>query len=201
MSVGTWEMLENLRWEVFHWRRTTSLPVKLILSLFGTGFIALAAQVKIPLPWTPVPITGQTFAVLLTGVLLGANGGALSSFLYLLSGTLGVPWFAGGTGGWSVLAGPTGGYILGFIIAAYFLGYLTDHYPWVRSLPGIVLVMLFANFVLIHGPGLLWLAHVTGTWHWKEVLMLGSLPFIPGDLVKIAAVSVLARAVLPQQKL
>ncbi|NPV28959.1 MAG: biotin transporter BioY [Firmicutes bacterium] len=199
MAVSTWEKLENLRWEVFHRRKTTALPVKLALSLLGAAVIGLAAQIKIPLPWTPVPITGQTFAVLLTGVLLGADGGFLSSALYLLLGGAGVPWFAGASGGLAALAGPTGGYLAGFIVAACFTGFMCDRYSFARRLPGLILVMLAANFILIHGPGLLWLGHATGTHSFRELLMLGTLPFISGDLVKIAAAAALARSILPRR--
>jgi len=82
----------------------------------------LLAQIKISLPWTPVPITGQTFAVLLTGVLLGRWWGGISQVIYVVMGVVGIPWFAGLSGGYSALIGPSGGYIIGFILAALFLG-------------------------------------------------------------------------------
>ncbi len=200
MTANAWEGVENLRQEVFHWRKTTSLPVKLGLSLLGAAVIGLTAQIKIPLSWTPVPITGQTFAVLLMGVLLGAGGGFLSTTFYLVLGGAGVPWFAAASSGWAALAGPTGGYLAGFILASSFMGFMCDRYSFARRLPGLVLLMLAANFIFIHGAGLLWLGHVTGVWELKELLMLGTLPFISGDLVKIAAASALARSIIPRRR-
>ena len=82
------------------------------------------AQVRIPLPFTPVPITGQTFAVLLVGAVLGSRRGAASLLLYLMQGLVGLPFFAGGTSGLAILLGPTGGYLVGFIVAAYLVGLL-----------------------------------------------------------------------------
>src|SRR6185295_4341939 len=93
-----------------------------LLVLAGTGFVALAAQVKIDLSFTPVPITGQTFAVLLVGASLGALLGLASLGLYLFVGALGAPIYADGQHGWDVLTGPTGGYIIGFVFAACLTG-------------------------------------------------------------------------------
>lgn len=200
MSASVWEKLDDLRWEAFHWRKAAGMPLMLGLCMLGAAFIGIAAQIKIYLPWTPVPITGQTFAVLLLGVLLGASGGALSSAFYVLLGAAGVPWFAGaGAAGVAALMGPTGGYLLGFVAAAFFTGYFCDRYSWARQLPGLILVMLTANFVLIHGTGLLWLSKVTGAAGWKELLTIGTLPFISGDLIKVAAASALSRVLLPRR--
>jgi len=183
-------ILENLQ------EKVKGFPATLLLSLLGAGLIALSAQVKFYLPWTPVPVTGQTFAVLLTGALLGAPGGGLSALFYLLLGGLGIPWFAAAaSGGWQVLAGPTGGYLWGFVISSSFVGYLTERFAWARQLPGMILVMLFANFVLIHGPGLFWLKVVTATSSWKQLLTIGLFPFISGDLLKIAAAAAVATGV------
>ena len=85
---------------------------------------ALAAQIVIPLPFTPVPITGQTFVVLLAGAGLGATAGAASQGLYVLLGAVGLPFYAGGASGWTVARGATGGYLIGFIVAAWIVGAL-----------------------------------------------------------------------------
>jgi biotin transport system substrate-specific component len=127
------------------WRDDDSILMKLVMALVGAALIGLAAQIKIPLPWTPVPITGQTFAVLLAGVLWGAQGGALTTTVYLLLGGIGIPWFAGAAGGAAYFAGPTAGYLIGFIPAAYCTGLLYNRFAWARQLPGLVLVMTCAN--------------------------------------------------------
>src|SRR5919201_1049128 len=99
----------------------SSLVTDAVLVLAGTGFVALAAQVSIGLPFTPVPITGQTFAVVLVGASLGALLGLASLGLYLFVGALGAPVYADGNHGWDVLTGPTGGYIVGFVLAGALL--------------------------------------------------------------------------------
>ena len=118
--------IERTRYTCFHWRFEQSIPMKLLLALGMAAVTGLLAQVRVPLPWTPVPITGQTLAVLLAGVALGKWWGGASMFIYAGLGVAGVPWFQGWGGGLSHLAGPTGGYIVGFILAALFLGYFTD---------------------------------------------------------------------------
>jgi len=175
------------------------------------GLIGLAAQVRLFLPWSPVPITGQTFAVLLAGVLLGRQWGGISMAVYVAIGAAGVPWFAPqagmpifSSGGIGVLTGTTGGYLLGFILAALFLGYFTDKYIRSRSFFSMLGLMLFANFVLIYVPGLLWL----GLWlnmvagapaSFIALLGMGALPFIVGDIVKAVAAASIARGVTPKQ--
>src|ERR671935_2934813 len=104
----------------------SSLVTDAVLVLAGTGFVALAAQVSIGLPFTPVPITGQTFAVVLVGASLGALLGLASLGLYLFVGALGAPVYADGHHGGDVLTGPTGGYIVGFVLAAVLTGLLAQ---------------------------------------------------------------------------
>jgi biotin transport system substrate-specific component len=176
------------------WRDDDSILMKLVMALVGAALIGLAAQIKIPLPWTPVPITGQTFAVLLAGVLWGAQGGALATTVYLLLGGIGIPWFAGAAGGAAYFAGPTAVYLIGFIPAAYCTGLLYNRFAWARQLPGLVLVMTCANFIFIHGTGMIWLGCITGIHDIAKLLALGTLPFISGDLVKIAVAAAVARS-------
>jgi biotin transport system substrate-specific component len=111
-----------------------------VLVVTGSVFIALLAQVAIPLPFSPVPITGQTFAVLLVGVLLGSRRGGLGVLLYLLEGAAGLPFFAGGTAGLARLAGPTGGYLVGFVVAAIVVGLLAER-GWDRRIWGQVFIL------------------------------------------------------------
>lgn len=146
----------------------------------GSAFVALAARISVPLPFTPVPITGQTLAVLLVGAALGSKRGALSLLSYVLEGAIGLPVFAGGTSGLHRLLGPTGGYLLGFVAAAYVTGWLAEH-QWDRRFRSNFLAMLLGNIV-IYLFGLPWLARFVGI---EKVLLMGLLPFIPGDLVKL----------------
>jgi biotin transport system substrate-specific component len=128
-----------------------------------------------------VPLTGQTFAVLLVGALLGSRRGSLSLLAYLAEGAVGLPVFAGGSGGLARLWGPTGGYLVGFIAAARMVGWLCER-GWDRRVRTAALAMLIGNGV-IYLFGLPWLAHFVGA---ERVLALGLLPFMPGDLVKLA---------------
>lgn len=148
----------------------------------------LAAQVEIRLPGTPVPITGQTFAVLLTGALLGSRLGSLALIAYLAEGLAGLPVFAGGKGGLAPLMGPTGGYLLGFVVAAYVVGRLAER-GWDRRFWTTTLARLAGN-VVIYAAGVSWLARFVGP---DQALSLGLLPFLPGDLLKL----ILAGALLP----
>ena len=151
---------------------------------------AAAAQVEIPLWFTPVPITGQTFAVLLSGAALGWHAGAASQGLYLVLGALGLPFFRGGAGGWDIVTGVTGGYLVGFIVAAAVVGYLAEQH---RDRAVWTAVPVFAvGSLVIYAFGVPWLAVSLGV-SGAEALRLGLVPFIVGDLIKI----VLAGLALP----
>jgi biotin transporter BioY len=158
------------------------------LVIGGSLFIAVSSQLRIFLPISPVPITGQTFAVLVTGALYGARRGSLSVVLYIIMGMSGLRIFALG-GGFSVLLGATGGYLLGFIAAAYVTGLLAER-GWDRRIETTILAMVFGNMV-IYTFGLLWLCCLAG--FSRTVLVMGLYPFIIGDLLKI----VLAALLLP----
>lgn len=149
---------------------------------------ALAAQIEIRLPFTPVPITGQTFSVLLTGMLLGSRWGSLSIGLYVLEGLLGAPVFAGGAAGPLVLAGPTGGYIVGFVPAAWLAGRLAER-GWDRR-PLTAAAAMFLGSLVIFVFGVIGLLRFISL---PSAVALGFIPFLPGDAVKIA----LASAALP----
>jgi biotin transport system substrate-specific component len=138
------------------------------------------AQIRIPLPFTPVPITGQTFGVLLTGALLGSRYGTFVVIAYVVQGLTGLPVFAGLKGGIAVLFGPTGGYILGFIPAAFIVGWLLEK-GWYKNLVLTIISFALGN-VIIYAFGLPWLAFFVG---WNQVLQMGLLPFLPGDLLKL----------------
>ena len=150
------------------------------LVLAGTLLVALLAQVRIPLPFTPVPLTGQTFAVLLVAAALGSRRGIASLGLYALLGLAGLPVFAGGGSGPARLLGPTGGYLLGFVLAAWIVGRLAER-GLDRSLRTAWLPFLAGTLgITLCGAG--WLALSLGL---AKALTLGVLPFLVGDAIKI----------------
>ncbi len=158
--------------------RLRARGVRVLLAVLG---LALAAQVRVVLPFTPVPVTGQTFGVLLAAALLPPGEAVMAMALYVLAGTLGLPVFTGSGGGWSYLLGPTGGYLLGFIAAAGLLAAVRSRWP--QALQGWRLWPALAlGNLAIYALGLPWLAVFVG---WERVLALGFLPFLPGDLLKL----------------
>jgi biotin transport system substrate-specific component len=161
-----------------------------LLVVAGAGFVALAAQIEIHLGFTPVPITAQTFAVLLVGTALGPLLGTLSLALYVAVGLLGAPVYAGGEGGWEWMEGATGGYLIGFVVAAGVAGLLAER-QWDRRISTAVAAMLTGN-VIIYLFGLPWLAHVVD-YGWQQTFEAGLYPFVVGDLMKLY----LAGALLP----
>jgi biotin transport system substrate-specific component len=161
------------------------LSVRAVLVVLGSALVALSAQVAIPLPGSPVPVTGQTFAVLLVGAALGSRLGAASVGLYVVEGLMGLPVFAGGTSGPARLAGPTGGYLAGFVIAAYVVGSLAER-GWDRRVWSCVLAML-AGEIVIYVFGLAWLSRFPLP---SGVLQAGLLPFLVGDAYKVALAAV-----------
>jgi biotin transport system substrate-specific component len=196
--------INRVKYDAFKWRYELSLPWKLVLALGMAALTGLLAQVRIPLPFSPVPITGQTFAVLLAGVLLGRWWGGISLAIYAGLGAAGLPWFQGWGSGVGYLAGPTGGYIVGFILAALFVGHFTDKYIRSRSFFVMLGLMLFASLILIYVPGLIWL----GLWlNWVKgepatftaLLGMGALPFIAGDIIKSVVAAAIARGITPKQ--
>jgi len=164
----------------------TRLWHDLALALAGSWLVALLSQLIIPIQ--PVPITGQTFGVLLVGAALGWRKGALALLLYVLQGVAGLPFFAGGASGIARLLGPTGGYLIGFIFAAALTGSLSER-GWDRRFLSTLLAMALGNAV-IYLLGLPWLAQAVG---WERAMAVGLLPFLPGDAPKV----VLAALMLP----
>ena len=150
---------------------------------------AAAAQVVVPLPFTPVPLTGQTFAVLLTGALLGPRLGALAMLAYLAEGAAGLPFFRGGAGGVTHFSGATAGYLLAFPAAAYVTGHLAER-GWDRRFLTAAAAMALGSLVIL-ACGWAWLALMFKGG--AEAFRLGVAPFLPGDVVKVA----LAAAALP----
>jgi biotin transport system substrate-specific component len=168
--------------------RAGSLLYDLALVLLGNALLALSAQVAVPIPLSPVPVTGQTFAVLLAGAALGRARGAAAVLAYLAEGAAGLPVFAGGVAGPAALLGPTGGYLLGFLPAAWICGALAER-GWDRHLPG-TLAAMAAGDLAIFALGVPWLARFVGL---ENAFTLGVAPFLVGNVAKI----VLAASVLP----
>jgi biotin transport system substrate-specific component len=147
----------------------------------GAGLIAASAQVSFKLPFTPVPITGQTFSVLLVGAALGTARGGASGLLYVLLGLL-FPVYASGGEGWDVIVGASGGYLVSYPFVAALTGYLAER-NWDRKFSSAVGAMLTGN-VVIYLFGLPWLAVVLNT-NLEKTLELGLYPFVPGDTFKL----------------
>lgn len=161
----------------------------IFLVVLGSLLVAALAQVEIPLPFTPVPITGQTLGVLLIGAVLGSKRGAASLALYLIEGGLGLPFFAGGASGLGILTGATAGYLVGFIVAAFVIGLLAE-----RGLERSVrtsLIPFLVGTIVIYACGVTWLAVVLGSF--SKALAAGLLPFLIGDALKLVS----AALVLP----
>jgi biotin transport system substrate-specific component len=159
-----------------------------VLLLACSGLIALSAQAAVPLPFSPVPVSGQTLAVLLIASALGRRLGSAAVLAYLAEGAMGLPVFAGGIGGPAALGGPTGGYLVGFLPAAWVCGALAER-GWDRNIPGMVASMVAGETVLF-ATGLFWLSRYVGP---AAVWGMGLLPFLPGEVAKI----VIAATALP----
>jgi biotin transporter BioY len=165
-----------------HWVPERSLVSDAGLVIAFSLFTGLMAHIAIPLPFTPVPITGQTFAVLLCGAALGARLGIASMLLYITEGVVGLPVFAAAPGAASY------GYLAGFVAAAFIVGWFAD-LGWTKDVPRTIVAMI-AGEVAIYFFGLLWLAHFVPP---TKVLDFGLYPFLIGDAIKLAA----AALVLP----
>jgi biotin transporter BioY len=153
----------------------------------GSLILGLSSQIKVYLAISPVPITSQTFAVLMLAALLGSRRGVLAILAYLAEGVAGLPVFAGGMGP-AVLIGPTGGYLIGFVAVAYVVGRLAEM-GWDRRFSTTIVAML-AGEIVLYTFGVCWLSIMTNI---RTALTVGLYPFIVGDILKV----VLAAAVLP----
>lgn len=161
----------------------------MVLALLGSWFVALLAQISIPLGFSPVPITGQTLGVLLVGSLLGSRTGTLALLLYLVQGAVGMPFFSEGGSGVQHLYGATGGYLVGFVVAAAVTGWLAAR-GWDKRVSTTVASMVLGTLI-IYVFGVPWLAQFVGGM--EQAFVLGVAPFIPGAIIKIGV----AAAVLP----
>jgi len=166
-------------------QRKQAVMYDLVLIFAGSLLIAASAQIAIGYP---VPITAQTFAVLMIAALFGARRGVLCMLVYLGEGAAGLPVFANAGAGFITFGGPTAGYLTGFVPAAFVVGFLAEK-GWDRRIRTTVLAMIIGNLI-IYAFGLAWLSHLVGA---RSALAGGLYPFIPGDMLKIA----LAAGALP----
>jgi len=159
--------------------------------LAGSALLALGAQVALNVPFSPVPVTGQTFALALIVAVLGTRGATFASVAYLAEGAAGLPVFAPGGAslpGFLAFFGPTGGYLVAFPLAAFVMGWLFERGLWNGYLARALAIA--AGSIVVLASGAAWLAHITG---WSAALALGVAPFVVGDVVK----TLLAAAAAP----
>ncbi|WPD19557.1 biotin transporter BioY [Thermaerobacter composti] len=173
---------------------TRGAPTRpLVLAGMLAALTAVLAYLRIPLPFTPVPITGQTLGVMLSGLLLGPRWGFAAQLTYLLLGIAGVPVFAGGQAGLAPVMGPTGGYLLSYPLAAWLVGWLADGGSPGTRVPGFgraFLAALAGGVVLVYAVGAPWFALHAGA-AWRQVWVGAVLPFIPGDVAKAVVAAIL----------
>jgi biotin transport system substrate-specific component len=170
--------------------RTAEWIRSLLLIVSGSLLLAALAQIEIILPFTPVPITGQTFGVLLIGAALGSKRGAAAMTLYITEGAMGLPFFAGGASGLGTLTGATAGYLAGFVVAAYAVGWLAER-GFERSVRTSVIPFLVGTLI-IYTCGVAWLSIMLGSF--SKAITLGLVPFLIGDAIKLIAASLLLPA-------
>jgi biotin transport system substrate-specific component len=171
------------------------MPVEKIRSLVLCSLMAglMAAGAFIQVPMGPVPIVLTNLFVLLAGLLLGARWGAASAALYLLIGAIGLPVFSGGRGGLAHFFGPTGGYLLGYVLSAGTTGFISARFH--RSINGSVIAVLLGSLIL-YGLGVPWLKAVTHM-SWNKAWLVGMVPFLPGDFLKALTAVLLFRSLKP----
>ena len=184
------------RYRAYCWRQERSVVVKLLMALGMAGLTGLMAQVRFVLPFTDIPITGQTFPALMAGVVLGGVFGGLSQVFYVALGMAGVPWFQGMKAGPAVLLGPTAGYLLGFILVAALIGRVSDRWVGARSLRSQLVLMALGSAVILF-CGWCHLAFLLGRGP-TAAFLTGVAPFLAGDAVKAVGAACTGNALLPK---
>lgn len=154
---------------------------QMVLIALMTAVTCVLGPLSIPLPFSPVPISLTNFAIFLAIFVLGMKNGTISFIIYLLLGAVGVPVFSSFRGGLQVLAGPTGGYLIGFIFLALIMGFALDHFD--RKLVPTIIGMII-GMAVCYAFGTVWLAKLLSL-SFKEGLMMGVIPYLPGDAAKI----------------
>ena len=158
--------------------KTLSVLAQLVLVLAGSALLAISAQIKIPL--YPVPVTGQTLVVLLIGMAYGSRLGAVTLLAYLVEGGMGLPVFAGGGAGWATLAGPTGGYLIGFLVAAFILGLLAERGMGRGPISTALAMLVGTALIYVFG-----VTHLSGFIGVEKAIAVGLMPFLYGDALKL----------------
>ncbi|RGI32744.1 biotin transporter BioY [Ruminococcus sp. OM07-7] len=154
---------------------------QMVLIALMTAVTCVLGPLSIPLPFSPVPISLTNFAIFLAIFVLGMKNGTISFIIYLLLGAVGVPVFSSFRGGLQVLAGPTGGYLIGFIFLALIMGFALDHFD--RKLVPTIIGMII-GMVVCYAFGTVWIAKLLSL-SFKEGLMMGVIPYLAGDVAKI----------------
>lgn len=185
----------QFRWRAFERLGSMGFARKAAIAIGFAILTAMAAQLRIYTPFSPVPFTLQVFPVLLAGAFLGMYYGGASQLIYLSMGLAGLPVFAEGHGGYAVLLGPTGGYLVGFVLAAFLIGHIVHSGKNARSTPRIAVAMT-AGIAVIYLFGAGYLAVLLGL-SFEKAFVMGALPFIGFDLLKMAGAAGMARAALP----
>ncbi len=175
----------------YTWRNELDIKGQIGLMLLFTLLTGISAFVKIPLPFTPVPITAQTLVVLLSGLFLKKEWALKSQLLYIGMGLVGIKWFSGGRGGLSVLTGATGGYLIGFAIAAYLIAYIREKFNDNTTPMANLILLSVTGLIVIFGFGLiqlaLWFRIVKGEFlSINSLLNMGLKPFLLGEVIKIS---------------
>jgi len=199
MAIGTYvDRYRTWRIDAFTWRDELSVTKKVALALGMACVTGLLAQARIPLGFTPVPITGQNIGVLASGVMLGPWFGALSMLLYIGIGACGMPWFQDGHGGMQYLIhSPTLGYLVGFLVVALLIGRLTEKHLALRGFWGQLWLMLTGMFIILAmGAFYLSLDLHKG---FNDTMIMGVLPFVIGDILKATLVAGAATVILPTE--
>ena len=162
-----------------------------VLASLMAALTAVGAYIHVPIG--PVPIVLSTLFVILSGLLLGSRWGLASMGLYLLVGAIGIPVFYGGKGGFAHFFGPTGGYLFGYVLAAWVTGFISEKS---RGLLILDILAVLVGSLVIYGLGVPWLKMITQM-SWPKTLMVGMVPFLIGDGIKAAVAVILARSVRP----
>jgi biotin transport system substrate-specific component len=181
----------DARQSFYKWRDETETLHRLMLAFVFACLTGLGAYIRVYTPLSPVPFTAQVFFVLLSGAVLGSKWGGASQILYVIMGAVGVPWFAGGASGLEYMTGATGGYLVGFVLAAVLIGLLVE-----TRTPNVVTLFptMFLGVLVIYAIGATWLAVVLGVSAGKAIA-LGVTPFILLDVLKSVLAAGAARVV------